>query len=95
MDLEKIRQRREEKQQAWRSKWICHSCVKKRYGKNGELLCRVLYEELGKSGKCWSYSNNLDFFLEVSRQVANYRKSIEKKKVFERERLKNEKLPEN
>ncbi len=79
MDLENIRQRREEKKQIWRNKWICHSCVK-RYVKNGKLLCRVLYEELGKSGKCWSYSNNPDFFLEVRRQVAKYRKSIEKKK---------------
>lgn len=82
MDLEKIRQRREEKKQIWRSKWICHSCVK-RYEKNGELLCRVLHEELGKSGKCWSYSNNPDFFPEVSRQVTEYRKYTKrKKKIF-------------
>ncbi|NSW83601.1 MAG: hypothetical protein HPY90_10090 [Syntrophothermus sp.] len=52
---------------------LCSSCVKAKRGKNGKVQeCLVLKNLLGKTGRCFAYSNDPDFWDNLRQQVELY-----------------------
>lgn len=64
----------EEMQKRRYEKWLCYKCVKILLCKNGEVRCRVFIAgyELGKTGKCWAYSDDPEFFSRLTITVRKY-----------------------
>lgn len=85
MEMEKLGKRREEK-------WLCFKCVKNIKSPKGkyDLRCNVFIAgaELGKTGKCWAFSDDPDFYIKLVKSVKKYKGEKINEKISENRSLK-------